>query len=281
VTSDAMVRRDPGVWPLRRRQAWQTIRMELGRTFTLWGSLRLLFLAFAPAFIIAAHALQDQRCDLAEETLILGGIIQLYYVRFGIFFGSLGIFVGLVRGELAERTLHYWFLAPVRRELLIVGKFLAGVLTTVTVFGAGILTSFCLMYTHFGAGQDFVLNGPGLAHLRAYLLVAVLACLGYGAVFLAMSLLFKNPIVPAVVLLFWELINGALPVWLKRFSVTYYLKPLFPVELEVQGVLGLFTVVAEPTPPWLAVSGLLLFAALVLTFACWRIRRLEVLYSSD
>jgi hypothetical protein len=45
--------------------------------------------------------------------------------------------------------------------------------------------------------------------------------------------------------------------------------------------LGLFTVVAEPTPPWLAVSGLLLFAALVLAFACWRIRRLEVLYSSD
>jgi ABC-type transport system involved in multi-copper enzyme maturation permease subunit len=281
VTSDAVVRRDPGAWPLRRRQAWQTMRMELARTFTVWGSLRLLFLAFAPAFIIAAHAIKDRHCNLHEETLILGGIIQLYYVRFGVFFGCLGIFVRLVRGELAERTLHYWFLAPVRRELLIVGKFLAGVLTTVTVFGAGILTSFCLMYIHFDAGQDFVLNGPGLAHLRAYLLVAVLACLGYGAVFLAMSLLFKNPIVPAVVLLFWELINGVLPVWFKHFSVTYYLKPLFPVELEVQGVLGLFTVVAEPTPPWLAVSGLLLFAALVLTFACWRIRRLEVLYSSD
>jgi ABC-type transport system involved in multi-copper enzyme maturation permease subunit len=257
------------------------MRMELARTFTLWGSLRLLFLAFAPAFIIAAHAMKDRHCNLSEETLILGGIIQLYFVRFGVFFGCLGIFVRLVRGELAERTLHYWFLAPVRREVLVVGKFLAGVLTTVVVFGAGILASWSLMYVHFDAGQDFVLNGPGLAHLRAYLLVAVLACLGYGAVFLAMSLLFKNPIVPAVVLLFWELINGVLPVWLKRFSVTYYLKPLFPVELEVQGVLGLFTVVAEPTPPWLAVSGLLLFAALVLTFACWRIRRLEVLYSSD
>lgn len=279
--SEAVVRADPGAWPLRRRQAWETMRMELARTFTLWGSLRLLFLAFAPAFIIAAHAIKDRHCHLQEETLILGGIIQLYYVRFGIFFGCLGIFVRLVRGELAERTLHYWFLAPVRREVLVVGKFLAGVLTTVVVFGGGILASWSLMYVHFDAGQDFVLNGPGLVHLRAYLLVATLACLGYGAVFLAMSLLFKNPIVPAVVVLFWEGINGALPVWLKRFSVTYYLKPLFPVELEVQGVLGLFTVVAEPTPPWLAVSGLLLFAALVLAFACWRIRRLEVLYSSD
>jgi hypothetical protein len=134
---------------------------------------------------------------------------------------------------------------------------------------------------HFDAGQDFFLNGPGLAHLRAYLLVAVLACLGYGAVFLAMSLVFKNPIVPAVVVLFWEGINGALPVWLKRFSVTYYLKPLFPVELPTEGILGLFTVVAEPTPPCLAGSGLLLFATLVLAFACWRVRPLEVLCSTD
>jgi ABC-type transport system involved in multi-copper enzyme maturation permease subunit len=266
---------------LRRRQVRETVRQELARTFTLWGGLRLLFLAFAPAFIIAAHALQDVRCNLDEETLIIGGIIQLYYVRFGIFFGCLGIFVRLVRGELAEHTLHYLFLAPMRRELLLIGKFLAGVLTTVTVFGAGILASFWLMYAHSSAGQDFVRYGPGLAHLRAYVLVAALACIGYGAVFLAMSLLFKNPIVPAVVLLFWEGINGALPVWLKRVSVTYYLKPLFPVELPIEGFLGLFTVVAEPTPAWLAVSGLLLFAALVLAFACWRIRRLEVLYSTD
>jgi hypothetical protein len=47
---------------------------------------------------------------------------------------------------------------------------------------------------------------------------------------------------------FWEGINGVLPVWLKRVSVTYYLKPLFPVELSILGSLGLFTVVAEPTP---------------------------------
>ena len=59
------------------------------------------------------------------------------------------------------------------------------------------------------------------------------------------------------------------------------MKPLFPVELKVEGVLRLFTVVAEPTPPWLAVSGLVAFAGLVLAFACWRVRRLEVLYSTD
>ena len=176
-----------------------------------------------------------------------------------------------------------------RREALLVGKFLAGVLTTVLVFGTGVLSAFLLMYGHLGEGRMFLLHGAGLAHLRLDLLVVLLACLGYGAVFLAFSLLFKNPVVPAVMLAFWEGVNGALPAWLKHLSVTFYLKPLFPVELPMKGVLSLFTVVAEPTPRWLAVTGLLAYgqagppSALraLEPFACGRMKRIEVSYSSD
>src|SRR6185503_6966782 len=108
-------------------QLWQVMRAELGRTFSFWRSVWLLALAFAPAVIITAHAIYDHGCRLEEETLILAGIVQAYYVRFGIFFGCLWTFMRLVRGEVAERTLHYPFLAPLRRDVLIVGKFLAGV----------------------------------------------------------------------------------------------------------------------------------------------------------
>ena len=165
--------------------------------------------------------------------------------------------------------------------MLLVGKFLAGALTTVTVFGTGVLLSFALMYAHSDAGRDFVANGPGLVHLRAYLLVTVLACLGYGAVFLALGSALRNPIVPAMVVFLFEGINGVLPVWLKHLSVMFYVKPLCPVELPIEGISGLFTVVAEPTPPWLAVSGLLAFVLLVVALACWRIRKLEISYSTD
>ena len=202
-------------------------------------------------------------------------------MRFGIFFGCLFLSMRLIRGETTERTLHYLFLAPIRREIVVVGKLLSGTLTAIIVFGAGVLASFALMYAHFPEGRGFVMHGPGLAHLAVYLLATVLACLGYGAVFLALSLVFKNPILPAIVLLLWEGVNGALPVLLKHISVIFYLKPLFPVELPVEGFSGLFTVVAEPTPPWLAASGLVVFAALVLAFACWRIRRVEISYSVD
>ena len=262
------------------RPVWAVMRMELRRGVS-WRSLWLFAMAFAPVVIITAHAIGDHSHSLQNETLIINGILQFYYVRCGIFFGCLGLFLHLVRGEIAERTLHYLFLAPVRREALLVGKFVAGVVTTVLVFGTGVLASFLVMYGHFPEGRAFLAQGPALAHLRLDLLVVLLACLGYGAVFLAFSLLFKNPVVPAVLLAFWEGVNGVLPAWLKHLSVTFYLKPLFPVELPITGVWSLFTVVAEPTPRWLAVSGLFVFTSLVVTFACWRMRRIEVSYSSD
>ena len=125
---------------LRLGQLWQATRLELRRILTFWGAVRLLFLAFAPTFIVLMHALHDEHRGAAsnvieEETLILAGIVQFYYMRVGLFFGCLMIFIRLVRGELAERTLHYAFLAPVRREVVVVGRFLAGLLTTATVFG--------------------------------------------------------------------------------------------------------------------------------------------------
>jgi len=267
----------PALW---RRQVLAVLRLELLKHLSL-SRFWLFFLAFAPTFIITAHALHDRRCDLPKETLILAVIMQVFYMRVGIFFGCLGLCVLALRGEVAERTLHYPFLAPLRREVLIVGKFLAAALLAMAIFGAGVLASFALMYGHFDAGREFVRNGQGLSHLGAYLLLVVLACLGYSAVFLAMSLIFKNPVITPVILFLWEGANGILPAWLKRFSVTYYLKPLFPVELPIEGPTGLFTIVAEPTPAWLAVWGLIAFAVLVLAYACWRIRRFEISYSTD
>jgi hypothetical protein len=269
----------PALW---RRQLLAVLQLELSKSLSFARSFWLFFLAFAPTFIVGAHVLHDKGgCKLPEETLILAVIMQVFYVRVGIFFGCLGISVLALRGEVAERTLHYPLLAPLRRELLIVGKFLAGALLAMAIFGAGVLASFLMMYGHFDAGRAFMTSGEGLGYLGSSLLLVVLACLGYSAVFLAMSLAFKNPVITPVLLFLWEGANGILPAWLKRFSVTYYLKPLFPVQLPVEGITGLFTIVAEPVPAWLAIWGLSAFAVLVLAYACWRMRRFEISYSTD
>ena len=220
--------------------------------------------------------------ELADDTNILAGIIQLYYVRLGIFFGCLGIFSRLIRGEMIERSIHFYLLAPVRREVLLLAKFAAGAITSVLLFGSAVIADFALMYVGFGAaGRDYVFNGPGLGQLEAYLAITVLACLGYGAVFLLLSMMFRNPMPAAMLVLGWEAINPVLPSLLQKFSVASYLRHLMPVKVASDGILAILTVETEPVSGWLAAAGLLLLIAVVLAYSCYRIRSLEIRYTTE
>jgi ABC-type transport system involved in multi-copper enzyme maturation permease subunit len=213
---------------------------------------------------------------------VFADIFLFFYLRVGIFFGCLGIFTWLFRGEIIEKSLHYYFLAPVKREVLLVGKFIGGLLTSVVIFGLSVAASFAIMYAHFGpVGQYYVFDGPGMGQLLAYLGVTALACVGYGSVFLAFSLLMKNPIIPALLVMGWETFNPVLPSLVQRFSITYYLKQLCPVSVPAPGVMALFTVVSEPVSTITAILGPIILAALVLVLAFKLVRRLEISYVAE
>jgi len=138
------------------------------------------------------------------------------------------------------------------------------------------------MYMRFGeAGQYYVFNDPGMGHLLAYLGVTVLACVGYGSVFLALSLLYKNPVIPTILVLGWETFTPVLPALVQRLSVTYYLKQLCPVSIPGEGLLALFTVVSQPVGAVAAIFGPLILAAFVLLLAFKLVRRLEISYVAD
>ena len=138
------------------------------------------------------------------------------------------------------------------------------------------------MYAGYGAaGHDYVFNGPGLGQLEAYLLIVVLACLGYGAVFLLLSMMFRNPMPAALLVLGWEAINPVMPSLLQKISVASYLRHLMPINVPGDGFFALLTVQTEPVPAWVAVLGLLIFISVVLAYSCVRIRRLEIRYTTD
>jgi hypothetical protein len=115
--------------------------------------------------------------------------------------------------------------------------------------------------------------------------VTALACLGYGSVFLAAGLLFRNPMLPAAVVLLWESANLFLPATLKKISIIFYLQSLCPVvappEKDMNPLLALLVSSAEPTPAAWAILGLIVVTGLVLVFAGYRARSLEINYSSD
>lgn len=271
-------------WGLWWMQMQRLTQIELRRNLFSWRASWIYFLAFVPAFIIMIHLAVDRHPaqELSEDTNVLAGIIQLYYIRLGVFFGCLGIFSRLIRGEMIERSLHFYLLSPVRREILLLGKFAAGSITSILLFGSAVVADFALMYAGFGAaGRDYVFNGPGLGQLGAYLAVVVLACLGYGAVFLLLSMMFRNPMPGAMLLLGWEAINPVLPSLLQKFSVASYLRHLMPVKVASEGLFALLTVETEPVSAWAATAGLLVLIAFVLFYSCYRIRKLEIRYSTE
>ena len=216
--------------------------------------------------------------NLGEARQVFSIIFQTFILRAVIFFGCVGIFTNLFRGEVLDRSLHYYLLSPVRREVLTAGKYLSGLALTCILFVGTVVICFLMLYPPFGlsrASAD-LLDG-GLVQLGQYVLVTVLACLGYGSVFLVIGLLFKNPILPAGAVLGWELVNFLLPPMLKRISVVHYLKGLVPVPMSE----GPFAVVADPPPAIVSIFGLLLLTVVAVAVAGVLLRRMEIRYGED
>src|SRR4029077_9605798 len=137
------------------------------------------------------------------------------------------------------------------------------------LFGTATVANFVFIYMGFGAaGQDYMFNGPGMGQLEDYLALVVLAGLGYGSVFLLLSMMFRNPTPAALLVFAWEAVNPVMPSLLQKISVASYLRHLMPVAIPGDGIFALLTVETEPVSAWIASLGLLVLIAVVLTYSC-------------
>lgn len=271
-------------WELWRRQIAGILRLELKKSFFAKRGLWIYLLALGPLVLTIGHSLYTSargaaRCSIAEDSMVFAATFQFFYLKFAIFFGCVAVFTNLFRGEVLERTLHYYLLAPVRREVLLVGKYIAGLTATAVLFALSVTLAFLTISMHFGQEYwNYILRGPGLSQLGWYVAIAILACVGYGAIFLFMGLTYRNPMIPAATVMVWEGINGFLPPLLKKFSVIFYLKSLCPVDVPLPGPLSILALEADPVPAWLAIPGLVVVSALILFLAGRRARMFQINY---
>lgn len=265
----------PFLWT---RQIRGVLALELRKTLFGRRSLLVYLIAGAPVGLSAL---------ILILTLIFGddagggSVFASFYFHFVLmmvtFFGAASIFTNLFRGEILDRSLHYYFLVPLRRSVLVTGKFLAGLLSSWILFGGATFASYWLLMTTFSVSSKGQFAGGSLGQALGFTGTTMLACVGYGAIFLSVGLLFRNPFIPAIMIWGWESINFLLPPVLKKISVVHYLRSIVPIPVPV----GPFALLAEPTPLYLSLPGLLLLAAVALLFASWRIRHMEIDYGND
>jgi hypothetical protein len=270
-------------WSLWTRQTLAIMRLEIRKNFLSRRALLLYPVMALPLFLMAMLTVFTPDTDEMENFGMLGQVYAAVYggliLRTLVFFGCAWIFMNLFRGEVVDRSLHYYFLSPVRREVLVAGKYLSGIIAAIVMFGITTVGSMLILYFGIFPSQsaDYFVGGAGTSHLLAYLGVTILACVGYGAVFLIVGLFFRNPIIPGLLLYGWEWLNFLLPPLLKKVSVIHYLQSLVPVPMSE----GPFAVLVEPTPAWISVPSLLLFTGVVLFLASLHIRRMEISYAGD
>jgi hypothetical protein len=267
------------------RQVLAVQALELRKRFMGRRSIPVYLLALIPLGLFGARAvamllfhLSDD--SIAHDQVVYAVLYRTLILRFVVYFGCVAVFVPLFRGDILDRSLHYYLLAPLTRRTLTAAKYLSGLTAALFLFNGVTFASWTLLYVAHGpaalAGK--LASAQGLMELGGYLLVTSLACVGYGAIFLAAGVFFKNPIVPAVAILGWELVNVFLPPLLKKISVIHYLESLCPVSIPQNSGLEFL---ADPASPWVAIPAILVLAAVLVTVAARKVRALEVLYGVE
>lgn len=260
-------------------------RIEFGKTLFSKRMFVCYVLAFMPMLLLSVAAFESNSQgepvfdspEIARE--IFAQIFTAFILGGVVFLGSAAIFTTLFRGEILDRSIHYYVLTPVRREVLVVAKYLAGLSSGVILFGLSTIICFLILYLPFGFDQLItdLTNGIALQQLGMYLGIIFLACMGYGSVFMATGLLFRNPLIPLVLVVGWETIHFLLPPALKVFSIIFYLKGLLPIPLDE----GPLAVIVAPPPLWVSILGMLGLCCLTVAGSVFILNRLEVNYTDE
>ncbi|MFC1852472.1 ABC transporter permease [candidate division CSSED10-310 bacterium] len=276
----------PSHWKLWLSQLKGIFRLEIKRNLVQKRNLmEYLTLVSIPVILILIKAIRyflgkGQTHSLAEMTSIYAYVFYYFYVRMVIFFFSLSLFTKLIKSEVADRTIHYYFLTPVKRSLIILGKYISGLSITFSFISISVFLSYILFYVPCGTAEmsKHFLQGPGFDLIGSFLLIIFLGCMAYGALFLLLGLTFKNPLVVGLFFLLWEVLSALLPARFKAFTIIFYLNSLMPITVIPQDSLALL---ADPASLGRCLFSLGFFVIILLAIAALMIKHKQVDYATE
>jgi hypothetical protein len=271
---------DSQKWAKWTDQAVAVVSFEMRKFFAGRKWVFPLLLAAGPVSLATfALVFGNRPPDNAEVTEIFAVLFQTFMLRLMILFGCALVFANLYRGDMVTKTMHFYLLTPTRREVLVAGKYVAGLLITSVLYSISIAVTNILLHSLNGpsVAQAHFFSGPGGGQLLSYAGIAILACVGYGSVFMVTGFVFKNPAIPAAFVLLWESANVFLPAALQKVSVVHYLQSIVPVPIPF----GPFAVITAPTSLIGSITGLTLFTLAVLVVNSALMRRAQINYTSE
>jgi ABC-type transport system involved in multi-copper enzyme maturation permease subunit len=195
--------------------------------------VRLLYEAGAPGLRVGA----------ASGPVVFGIMVWVFFVRFCV--PVLGVFYGtsLIADEVEDKTITYLFTRPIPRGAVLLGKYLAYVICTVFVVLPAVVLVWLLVVPMGGS------LGATFGDLVKDLGILALGLLAYGAFFSFIGATVKRPLLVGLLFVFgWEMIALALPGYMKRITIAYYLQGLVPHTMPSNSPVGLMQSVFRESP---------------------------------
>src|ERR1041385_2922269 len=189
-----------------------------------------------------------------EGATIFGMMVWLLYIRFIV--PILGVFYGtaLIADEVEDKTITYLFTRPIPRSAVLLGKYLAYLVCTILVVLPSVGIVWLLIVPMGGS------IGAGFPDLVKDLGILALGLAVYGALFSFIGAAVKRPLLVGLLLAFGlEPTLLALPGYLKRFTIGYYVQALVPQAMPNDSAMSVIQAIFRETPPllesliWLAV----------------------------
>lgn len=214
--------------------------------------------ALVPLFVTDQFNIRDLRRLLANNLFLS------LYVPTLLPLATLVLTTSALGDEIEDKTLHLLALKPISRFRIVLEKWLAAVITLVPVVWASLMVVWTLIaWGNFSAMTDLI--GP-------MLLSSLVAILGFGSVFLLISLLMRRSLLLGVFYVtIWETTLAGFLTGIRDFSISHYTKSLFVNMVEDRRI-----VLDNPASNEKIVIVIACVVLISLAGAAWRLRSMAI-----
>ncbi|MGC4189677.1 MAG: ABC transporter permease subunit [Thermomicrobiales bacterium] len=227
--------------------------------------LVVVAIGFFPVIFAILPHLRGNDIDLRNLRRVLSNAIYL-----DLFAGTLLPLATLVLStsalgdEIEDKTLQYLTLKPVARLQIVLAKFVAILIVTVPIILAGLIATWAVAsWGRFDDMSDM---------LSPMLVGAVVGVLGFGAIFLLVSLFIQRALLVGIFYVFiWETALSRYLPGIRSFSIRHYTQSTFvrlvdDRAIRLDGVAALSTI-------WITIAAVVLVC---LALATWRLRSMNL-----
>jgi len=259
--------------------ALRVFDLSLGQMLWSRRTIFMLLVVGVPVFMAVVIRLIDAMSGSTMQVngvamdgpAIFGMMIWIFFLRFSV--PVLSIFYGtaLIADEVEDKTITFLFTRPIPRGAVLVGKYLAFLMSTLLIVLPSVIIVWLLIVPLRGSlGASFI-------DLVKDLLILAAGFAVYGAFFAWVGAKFKRPLMIALFFVFaWENAAMLFPGYMRRFTIAHYLQGLVPHAMPADSAVSLLQSVFHEVPTLgTALVSLAVIGAVFLWLAARTVERKE------